>query len=144
MWMPIRCWKLERRIYSSVRKFVTASMPLPAPTWKSAPLQFLHPSFPLSRLEESVSRESPSYGLSRPQNYSDLIPSDLQIEFAILRMQFPDQRTKTIESAIYAPGEGRPAGDIEWKLANQENNTEEKLYHFFARFSGRELPKKIA
>jgi hypothetical protein len=27
---------------------------------------------------------------------------------------------------------------VEWKLANQENNTEEKLFHFFGRFSGQE------
>src|SRR5260370_27068337 len=111
MWMRIRCWKLEHRIYSPARKFAPASMPLPAPTWKSAPLPFLHPSFPPSELEESVSRESPSSGLSRLQIQSVLVPSDLQIEFAILRMQFPDQITTAIESDTYAPREAGPAGD---------------------------------
>jgi hypothetical protein len=33
-------------------------------------------------------------------------------------------------------------GSVEWKLANQENNTEEKLFHPFARFNGRGTCKK--
>src|ERR1700730_4392248 len=98
MWMPIRCPKLGRLIYSPVRKFVTASKPLPALTWKSAPLPFPHPSFPPSKSEESVSLESPSSGLNRLQIQPDLVPSEFANEFTILTKQFLDQSTTLMES----------------------------------------------
>src|ERR1700738_482227 len=98
MWIPIRSPKLGRRICLPVRKSVPASKPLPAPTWKSAPLPFPHPSFPPSKLEESVSLESPSSGLSRLQIQPDLVPSEFANEFTILTKQFLDQRTTLIDS----------------------------------------------
>jgi len=45
-------------------------------------------------------------------------------------------------SYTYGDGHAGPIGDTESNLANQENNTEEKIFHFLWPFNGRKPLKR--